>query len=368
MPVNEALDKKVSTQRQEAEKKITNNHSPRIVGLEIAQAQQKNQRDVQTEERTSEPRKIIKITKPAKQKQKNISVRQTPQETETISEDVINALKSRHEEQSLGQGVPIPHKVETSRFAAEDIEETEVLKNEAAQKSIEHTTAVPEQMAPFEIDEPMQIVYGETKPEVFVATNRETLQESVYREKVHEYIALTELAEEYKEIEPLEIGELVVTYETSETYENAEEQPIFIEQVADYIARNEVIDEEQKTKAGLLIKEIVAISHEIIELKLAETSENAVCVEQIEERLEEVCVELLEIMGVEYDEEIVKRFVQTIVKQEIAKKMKSLEQEEILDEGTHERKHFTVRNVISELRDDMQTLYSLGKYAVATTM
>lgn len=221
---------------------------------------------------------------------------------------------------------------------------------------------------------------AERKPDT-----EEIEQEPTELENAIEYIALVELAEEYEDVEPLTIESLIPAYdmldnvkdespadhvafgrEASEEQESTTTEPMLIEQIADYVERNEVIEKEQQEKALAFIEEIKTISQQIIELKISESIEH---LEHVEVHLEEACAELFEAISIEYDEEVMKQFVQTIMKQEIAKKLSVVQAGvELDDQGTHERKHFKLQDIMRGFKQEGETLHLLlGKCAVAVS-
>lgn len=165
-----------------------------------------------------------------------------------------------------------------------------------------------------------------------------------------------------KEDEPLAIAELLPEYEIVEF----EESKTLIEHIIDYVEFSEVIKPEKVEGTYSLLEEVKAIVSDVAVLEDEVSIDRAEEITELKHRLEEVCEVILENLGIEYDEEILMRFVSTI-SEEIIKNQASLKDLEDmnLDEGTHEHKTFTLNDFMFTWQSKMLDFRLIGRFALS---
>lgn len=142
----------------------------------------------------------------------------------------------------------------------------------------------------------------------------------------------------------------------------APEDLTLTEQIILFAETSETIDEEIQVEIKLLAVEIeneVQILAEMMVDPAFGTEE----IELVEQKLELLCATLLEYAGIDYDQEVLERFVQTLIRQE-AEKNPSKTEEVTYDKGTHEAKVFTLRDFMFSIQSRLADFRRLGRYAI----
>lgn len=153
----------------------------------------------------------------------------------------------------------------------------------------------------------------------------------------------------------------------ADTAKKPEESSTLIDQVQDYVNNHANINAGAAEEASKLIDEIKMISDEIVELLGTSESDYLIEVESLGTKFEEKVVELFKKLDITNDEEAVHTFTRTIIKQLLDRKSETeIEDAERLsfDEGTHERKVFSLHDFISTANTQLTRFRLLGHYAL----
>ncbi len=169
--------------------------------------------------------------------------------------------------------------------------------------------------------------------------------------------------------------ELIVINEDTETVTLAElllkseavlshDEPLtLVEQISQYVEKSQELGNDAVEVITDLISDIESLTQTFIELQQSTDFEPQLA-KKIQLELEDICMELLNYLGIEYDDEILLKLIQTIIKQQ------SLNTETLVSylskEGTHEIKLYPVQNIMSSkmIRDSDFRLLVLGNFAL----
>ena len=144
-----------------------------------------------------------------------------------------------------------------------------------------------------------------------------------------------------------------------------------MDQIASYIQHEDEVQESEtgkemeKEKAAVLMTEINSLTDELVLLNRTAGFMATEDMEKIDERLHELCGELLEILGVGSNDELLQKFILTIVKEK-SSGFKGMEIGEAVYDVLHERKIFTLVGLAVRLQAKLPNTQLLGRYALAT--
>lgn len=160
------------------------------------------------------------------------------------------------------------------------------------------------------------------------------------------------------EIETLTLEDLLPAEEIFVAPENL----TLTEQIILYAEESETINDEIQEEIKVLAAEIDREVQGLVEM-IADPAIGAEEIGLVEQKLEILCATLLEYAGIEYDQEILQRFVQTLIRQEIEKNRPETEAA-ITDRGTHEAKTFTLRDFVLAIQSRLMDFRRIGRYAI----
>lgn len=218
--------------------------------------------------------------------------------------------------------------------------------------------AFPDNHAPFH---DFSTEYGSTgiEPDVDI-TSMESIDFSTVSEPLD--IDFKVLAENDRHIT---LDELLPDFEC----ENESDVPdLLTDQIMKYV-EVELAQPEIAKATVILITEIKSIAYELAELQDDTDEEKTDEVNQLLRSLEEVCVELLDKLGIIYDEETKWQFIQTMISQLALVSIKTTDVWQLSEkEGTHEHKAFIPRSWTHVLQKNMTNFHVLGRYAVTVSL
>jgi hypothetical protein len=165
---------------------------------------------------------------------------------------------------------------------------------------------------------------------------------------------------EQRMITPLPDLRLIVSAET----ENESDAPTFIEHLKTYVESLELEDITIRQEVPALVEVMEHLVEQVEQLqKAGQFTEQKM--EEIEEQLTIISKRFLECLGDDASEESVKYFVQLLIKnkQYIVEEIETAQQ--IHEEGTHEKKKFTLEGIGYIAQDVRNTFVELGRFAVA---
>lgn len=172
--------------------------------------------------------------------------------------------------------------------------------------------------------------------------------------------ALLQLSDENHTDKPASPDRRDATVFAGET-ETSEPIPPVVIEVAERLTS---LAPEQKETAMPLVQTIVETVHEVRQLQAAEASPTDIAA--AEERLTELCVQLFEAIGIEYDEEKIKQFVQSILRPEFRPIPAPAAMLDLEHMGTHEvkRRFPQLKHVWDDLLNQLPLQYVLGYFAL----
>lgn len=137
-----------------------------------------------------------------------------------------------------------------------------------------------------------------------------------------------------------------------------------IDQIASYIGQDNLIIESAVETSAVLIAEINALTNELVSLSREAEFQNTEIREKIEERLHDLCDELLEMIGARGSDELLKKFIFTIISEKVTA-IKATETGGRTYDFLHERKMFTLHSLAFSLQAKLPSFQLLGRYALA---
>ena len=181
----------------------------------------------------------------------------------------------------------------------------------------------------------------------------------------------TEIIEDVEDVPDVLLTE-AITLETEEDVSTIPEAPTSQGFEKEFSLYLESLEPNQAKATKDIIEDLSAAIKESQQLP-----EEAVIEEKeiIEQKIEELCIQLFESLGIEYDEETIKQFIQSIAIQElfidVNIETNELSIEELNDLGTREYKPLDSASLLSGLvqfiKQKMQPQLILGRYALHHT-
>lgn len=162
-------------------------------------------------------------------------------------------------------------------------------------------------------------------------------------------------------LEPITINELEATPDHTELLSYIEEE------LAEYL---EPLEGSEAEEAKTIISEIIVTTREIHDLDEADDEEQEI----IKQELEELFVELLEYLGINYEPEVIKEFVKSFVVHELQDEGTTRNYGftlDFLEEGTHEQNPgylSVLRTLVDIARQSVSPLALLGRLALVRSV
>lgn len=200
--------------------------------------------------------------------------------------------------------------------------------------------------------------------EVWISAEYEALLNGVTHENRQPVLGVNGVStnSEQQRKDLLTFAELMPTVQE----ELSEMQPEYlIDRITSYVRHDDTITESVARESTVLITEINALTDELVLLSTKPEFVSPENKEQVEERLHELCQELLEILGVESNDELLRKFILTIISEK-SSVTNGMEIDEVVHDILHERKQFTLHSLAVGFQARLPNFLLLGRYALAT--